>query len=186
MLEPDRDQPRLYARGEVPSVADPFHRDLFNTYRSYSFPSSSRSIRTVHCDARGDLFETVRSHGGTGQAFVSTTVPGATRGDHYHLQKIERFFVVQGQRRDRVASPLSTTRSSASGSMEAPRASSTCPRCGCTTSRTSAIEDLVTMFWADQLLDPTQPRSVPRTRGDRPMKVMTIVGTRPEIIRLRG
>ena len=43
------------------------------------------------------LVETVRSHGGTGQAFVSSTVPGAMRGDHWHLRKIERFMVVRGE-----------------------------------------------------------------------------------------
>ena len=41
------------------------------------------------------------------------------------------------------------------------------------------------MFWADQLLDPESPDQYPEKvhRGAR-MKVMTIVGTRPEIIRL--
>ena len=31
-----------------------------------------------------------------GMAFVSTTLPGQKRGEHYHLHKVERFFVVQG------------------------------------------------------------------------------------------
>ena len=39
----------------------------------------------------------MRSRGGEGQSSVSTTVPGVTRGEHYHLAKIERFAVVQGQ-----------------------------------------------------------------------------------------
>ena len=44
-------------------------------------------------------------------------------------------------------------------------------------------DELITMFWADQLLDPMNRTSIPNGRGG-PMKVMTIVGTRPEIIRL--
>ena len=31
-----------------------------------------------------------------GQVFVSSTVPGVTRGQHYHLRKLERFVVLQG------------------------------------------------------------------------------------------
>ena len=32
-----------------------------------------------------------------GQTSFSTTVPGITRGNHYHLRKIERFCVVKGK-----------------------------------------------------------------------------------------
>ena len=46
--------------------------------------------------------------------------------------------------------------------------------------------ELVTMFWADQLLDMDNPDQFPETDcpGGNRMKVMTVVGTRPEIIRL--
>ena len=54
---------------------------------------------TPHSDARGSFVETVRCRGGQGQSSFSTTVPGITRGDHYHLTKIERFAVIQGQAR---------------------------------------------------------------------------------------
>ena len=88
----------LYAaRGEIPDLADPFDRDLFNTYRACRFPHAYPIHPQVHADQRGALVETVRSHGGTGQSFVSSTVPGARRGDHYHLRKIERFMVVRGE-----------------------------------------------------------------------------------------
>ena len=50
-----------------------------------------------HIDARGTFVETVRSRGGEGQSSISTTVPGVTRGEHYHLEKIERFAVVSGR-----------------------------------------------------------------------------------------
>ena len=47
-------------------------------------------------------------------------------------------------------------------------------------------EDLVTMFWSDQLLDPDRPDQYAEAvdPGVSGMKVMTVVGTRPEIIRL--
>lgn len=86
----------LYRRGEIPDVADDFDRDLFNTYRSYTFPHHSPIRLTRHADARGSFFEILRAHGGPGQSSFSTTMPGVTRGDHFHRRKIERFTVLQG------------------------------------------------------------------------------------------
>lgn len=151
----------LYAaRGEIPDLSTPFARDLFNTYRACLFPQGYPIHPQVHADQRGALVETVRSHGGTGQAFASTTVPGATRGNHYHLRKIERFMVVSGEaeialRRlydDRVVRfRVSGDRP---GFVDMP------------TMWTHSIEnvgdtDVVTVFWADQLLDPVDPDQYP-------------------------
>lgn len=89
----------LYRAGEIPDVSDDFDRDLFNTFRSYTFPAQSPIALTRHADARGSFFEIIRSNGGSGQSSFSTTVPGVTRGDHFHRRKIERFTVLQGQAR---------------------------------------------------------------------------------------
>lgn len=86
----------VYARGEIPDVANKFDRDLFNTYRSYTFPSQTPVRLTRHADARGSFFEIIRSHGGCGQSSFSTTLPGISRGDHFHRRKIERFTVLSG------------------------------------------------------------------------------------------
>ncbi|TQL48628.1 UDP-2-acetamido-2,6-beta-L-arabino-hexul-4-ose reductase [Homoserinimonas aerilata] len=86
----------IYARGEIPDVAHKFDRDLFNTYRSYTFPQQTPVRLTRHADARGSFFEVIRSHGGCGQSSFSTTVPGISRGDHFHRRKIERFTVLSG------------------------------------------------------------------------------------------
>lgn len=87
----------LYRVGEIPDVADPYDRDLFNTYRSYTFPHQSPIHLHRHADDRGAFFEIIRSHGGSGQSSFSTTAPGVSRGDHYHRRKIERFTVLQGR-----------------------------------------------------------------------------------------
>lgn len=87
---------RIYADGEIPDVSDTFQRDLFNTYRSYTFESLTPIVLTRHADARGSFFEIVRSHGGDGQSSFSTTAPGISRGDHFHRRKIERFAVLSG------------------------------------------------------------------------------------------
>ena len=86
----------VYRRGEIPDVAAKFDRDLFNTYRSYTFPEQAPVQLTRHADARGSFFEIIRSHGGCGQSSFSTTEPGISRGDHFHRRKIERFTVLSG------------------------------------------------------------------------------------------
>ncbi|WP_022869730.1 polysaccharide biosynthesis C-terminal domain-containing protein [Yaniella halotolerans] len=87
----------VYAHGEIPDLATAFRRDLFNTYRSYTFPAHTPIAIQRHADHRGDFFEILRSHGGTGQTSFSTTAPGITRGDHYHRRKVERFTVLAGE-----------------------------------------------------------------------------------------
>jgi UDP-2-acetamido-2,6-beta-L-arabino-hexul-4-ose reductase len=150
----------LYTHGDIPALTDPFAVDLFNTYRSYTFPQLFPLHPQVHADARGELFETVRSHGGTGQAFVSTTRPGLTRGDHYHLHKVERFFVVQGRAEIRLRRLLSdevvTFRLDGSqpGFVDM-------PTMWVHNITNVGDEDLVTMFWSDQLLDPENPDQFP-------------------------
>ncbi|KZZ37803.1 MULTISPECIES: NAD-dependent epimerase/dehydratase family protein [unclassified Oleiphilus] len=84
-----------YKAGIVPDLSDHFDRCLFNTYRSYLPQDARKVIATKHTDDRGWLVETVKVGSG-GQSFVSTTKPGITRGNHFHLRKYERFFVLQG------------------------------------------------------------------------------------------
>jgi UDP-2-acetamido-2,6-beta-L-arabino-hexul-4-ose reductase len=168
VLETLRGFHRLYAeRGEVPDLSTAFARDLFNTYRSYLFPSAYPIHPEPHRDARGELVEAVRSHGGTGQAFVSSTVPGATRGDHYHLHKVERFMVVRGQAEIALRRLYHD---------EVVRFSVTGERPGFVDMptmwthhiRNVGDDDVVTVFWADQLLDPAQPDQYPRKVEERP------------------
>ncbi len=150
----------LYTRGEIPALTDQFRIDLFNTYRSYTFPQQFPFSATVHADDRGELFETTRTHGGTGQTFVSTTRPGATRGDHYHLHKVERFYVVSG------TAEISLRRLFDDQVVKF-KVDGTEP--GFVDMPTMWVHnitnvgdgDLITMFWADQLLDPVNPDQYP-------------------------
>ncbi|WP_206473174.1 NAD-dependent epimerase/dehydratase family protein [Dietzia sp. KRD202] len=85
--------------GEIPSLTTKFRIDLFNSYRAALFPQNYPIALVPHSDARGSFVETVRCRGGEGQASFSTTEPGVTRGEHYHLTKVERFVVIQGEAR---------------------------------------------------------------------------------------
>lgn len=153
-----------YKLGQIPALPDKFSVNLFNTYRSYMFPAHFPVQAQVNTDERGDLFETVRAHGGTGHSFISTTRPGMTRGEHYHLQKFERFFVVSGigevaLRRvldDQVIRFRLDGRKPSFVDM---------PTLWAHNITNVGDKDLVTMFWADQLLDPTAPDTYPESVG---------------------
>jgi UDP-2-acetamido-2,6-beta-L-arabino-hexul-4-ose reductase len=84
-----------YGNQVIPRLESEFELGLFNAYRACLFPAHYPVALTPRGDARGTLFEGVKTlHGG--QCFVSTTHPGVTRGNHYHRRKIERFLVLRG------------------------------------------------------------------------------------------
>jgi len=90
-----------YQVGIIPPLADPLALEFFNTYRSYLYPAQVPVSLLLRTDPRGSLFEAVKTQHG-GQAFLSTTHPGITRGRHFHRQKVERFLVISGQAEIRV------------------------------------------------------------------------------------
>lgn len=91
---------RLYLdQGIIPVLQDRNEVNLFNTFRSYIDPLEYFPVKLEqHADARGVFVETIRLGIG-GQVSFSTTVPGITRGNHYHTRKIERFTVIKGKAR---------------------------------------------------------------------------------------
>ena len=89
----------VYRSGEIPDLDSHFATNLFNTYRAAAFELRGPIEFEKRSDPRGSLVEAVKVHGGGGQTFFSTTVPGVTRGEHFHLHKIERFVVIGGQAR---------------------------------------------------------------------------------------
>lgn len=89
----------VYRTGDVPPLTSELLLELFNTYRAAGFPTRSPIPLVRRDDERGHLVEVVRAHGGQGQTFFSVTRPGVVRGEHFHLRKLERFVVVDGQAR---------------------------------------------------------------------------------------
>jgi UDP-2-acetamido-2,6-beta-L-arabino-hexul-4-ose reductase len=79
-----------------PELKSKFETDLFNTFRSYIDHSKRYPVLLKRNeDQRGVFVETIKTSLG-GQFSFSTTVPGVTRGNHYHTRKIERFTVIKG------------------------------------------------------------------------------------------
>lgn len=88
---------KYFEKGEIPALNTPFELNLFNTYRSYMDYVTHFPVKfTQHTDPRGAFVEVIRLGIG-GQCSFSTTVPGITRGNHYHTRKIERFAVIKGK-----------------------------------------------------------------------------------------
>lgn len=80
----------------IPQLNNAFEVALFNTFRSY-INYDHRAVKLKkHTDDRGYLVETIKEFTG-GQSFFSYTVPGITRGNHFHTRKVERFCVLQGE-----------------------------------------------------------------------------------------
>lgn len=83
----------------IPALVDRNDVNMFNTFRSYIDHGTYFPVKLVqHADPRGVFVETLKLGVG-GQVSFSTTVPGITRGNHYHSRKIERFTVIKGKAR---------------------------------------------------------------------------------------
>ena len=148
----------LYQSHIFPDVRDDFDRDLFNTYRSYLYPHHFPVSLKVHTDARGSLFEAVKTQNG-GQTFLSTTKPGITRGNHYHTRKIERFLVISGEAEIRIRKVFSEQ-------LEVFAVSGLQPSyVDIPTLHTHSIintgtDELVTLFWTHELFNPDSPDTI--------------------------
>ena len=86
-------------KGEIPSLDSPFKKNLFNTFVGYIDHSTFFPFNLkLNTDNRGSFVETIKLNSG-GQVSFSTTVPGITRGNHFHTRKAERFAVIKGKAR---------------------------------------------------------------------------------------
>lgn len=143
-------------RGDVvPNLGDPLDLALFNTLRSYLYPQWYPKALTLHQDARGSLFEAVKADQG-GQTFLSTTVPGVTRGNHWHLRKIERFLVVGGTAVIRIRKLFGDEVASFEVSGDAP-AFIDIPTMHTHSITNTGAGPLQTLFWSNEIFDPARP-----------------------------
>lgn len=148
-----------YGSQIIPRLDSDLDLDLFNTYRSYLFPARYPVALALRSDARGALFEAVKSlHGG--QCFISTTHPGVTRGNHFHCRKIERFLVLAGDALIRLRRLLDSR-------IYEFRVAGAAPcYIDMPTFHTHDITnvgagELVTLFWSHELYDPGHPDTYP-------------------------
>ncbi len=151
---------RLYATGDIPALLTDLDVNLFNTLRSARFPAGSPLPMTPRADDRGRLVEVVRSHGGQGQTFASTTKPGITRGEHFHLHKIERFVVLSGQARISLRKLFSADTVWFDVDGTTPVAVDM-PTMWVHNITNTGKDELVTLFWTNELFDLQAPDTFP-------------------------
>ena len=155
-----RDQFEVYQHGDIPTLPSRLHVNLFNTLRAAMFPRFYPMPLVRHEDARGSLVETVRAHGSEGQTFVSTTVPGVTRGQHFHLRKVERFVVVGGRARISLRKVLSDEVIHFDVDGRAP-AIIDMPTLWAHSITNTGNSELTTLFWTNELFDPQDTDTYP-------------------------
>ncbi|MDJ1372094.1 polysaccharide biosynthesis C-terminal domain-containing protein [Gulosibacter molinativorax] len=159
LLDRLRAMSSVYRRGEIPPLLTPFDRDLFNTYRSFTFPGWAPLSLTKNEDARGSYVEVLRAHGGTGQTSVSTTVPGAVRGQHFHRRKVERLVVLRGSALVRTRRLFESYVVDFGVSGDEPVALDM-PTMWAHSIENLGDEDLITAFWSNALYDPEHPDTI--------------------------
>ncbi len=139
----------------LPDCADLFDKCLYATYLSY-LPETDLAYELFNReDPRGCLAEFIKSPH-CGQLFVSRTKPGVTRGHHWHHTKVEKFLVVEGQAVIRFRRVDEDEVVSYEVSGEKWKVLDIPP--GMTHSITNTgTRDLVTLFWANEILDPENP-----------------------------
>ncbi|MFG1652308.1 NAD-dependent epimerase/dehydratase family protein [Micromonospora sp. NPDC049275] len=154
----------IYRTGEIPPLRDRHDVRLFNTYRSHCFPAHYPLVLPSRADARGTLVETVKTHGGAGQTFCSTTLPGVTRGEHFHLAKVERFVVLRG------SAEISLRRVGDTDVLRFPVSGDEpvvidMPTMWAHNITNTGPDELLTLFWTNELFDPQRPDTWPEPVG---------------------
>lgn len=166
VLETLRHFGALYVTGDVPPLLSDLDVDLFNTLRAAMFPAGYPIPLTPRTDERGRLVEVVRAHGGQGQTFVSTTRPGVTRGEHFHLRKVERFVVLGGHARISLRRLFGTDVVSFDVHGKNP-AIVDMPTMWAHNITNTGSTELTTVFWTHQLFDPAAPDTFPEKVDQR-------------------
>ncbi len=149
---------RLHAIREsllIPDLADDFMKCLHATYLSFLPEDDFSCPVKMFADERGWLFELIKSEH-CGQIFVSRTLPGITRGNHYHDTKLEKFCVIQGQ------GIIRFRKIGSRRILEYPVDDENIKVVDIPPGYTHSIEnigagEMICLFWANQVFDPEAP-----------------------------
>lgn len=150
---------RDYGGAFMPSLSDRFDLLLFNALRTAMFPAAYPLPLDDHRDSRGNFVEIARGHGQTQTSF-STTAPGISRGEHYHLEKIERFVVLHGTADIELRRLFSDEVVTIAVTGDQPVAVDM-PPLHVHNIRNTGTDDLLTTFWANDHFDVASPDTYP-------------------------
>lgn len=149
-----------YVDGTIPALDSRLEVNLFNTLRSRMFRDRPAIALTAHADERGHFVETARVRSGGGQTSFSTTKPGITRGQHFHLRKIERFVVMAGKGTMRLRHVLDDEIVEVVATGEKPVAVDM-PTGWAHSITNTGTDTLLTQFWINEIYNHQDPDTFP-------------------------
>lgn len=197
LLRKFQEQPQTLILPEIPR--DSFAKKLYSTYLSYLPKEKISYALKGNADWRGSFTELFRTEK-CGQISVNISKPGVKKGEHWHNTKWEFFIVVSGHGliQERKIGTEEILSFEVSG--DKIEAVHMLPGYTHNIINLSDKEDLVTIMWANECFD-RRPQthsgnqwrirneykldySDIKFQGNGKLKLLIIVGTRPEIIRL--
>ncbi len=154
LLEAFKAQPKTITLPEIPT--DSFAKKLYSTYLSYLPKEKFAYELDMHCDNRGSFTEMIRTVSG-GQVSVNVSLPGITKGQHWHHTKVEKFLVVSGQGliQQRKVGTDEVINFKVSG--EKLTVVETIPGYTHNIINLSETDNLITLIWCNECFDPNHP-----------------------------
>ena len=154
LLDAFKAQPATLLMPEIP--AGSFAKKLYSTYLSYLPKEKAAFALKQNTDARGSFTELLKTKS-CGQFSVNVSLPGITKGQHWHNTKWEFFIVVSGHGliQQRRVDSEEVLEFEVWG--DKPTAVQMLPGYTHNIINLSDSENLVTLMWANELFDPTHP-----------------------------
>ena len=154
LLHSFSDQPRTLVMPEIPEGS--FAKKLYSTYLSYLPREKAAFALDMKSDARGSFTELLKTEK-CGQFSVNISLPGITKGQHWHNTKWEFFIVVSGKGliQQRKIGTDEVLNFEVSG--EKIEAVHMLPGYTHNIINLSETENLVTLMWANEQFDPNKP-----------------------------
>jgi len=147
-------QPKTLMLPEIPEGS--FAKKLYSTYLSYLPADRVAFDLKMNADARGSFTELLRS-ASCGQVSVNISLPGITKGQHWHNSKWEFFIVVAGRgliQQRRIGSDEVLNFEVSGDRIQAVHM---LPGYTHNIINLSETENLVTVMWANEAFDPDHP-----------------------------
>ena len=154
LLDAFKAQPATLLMPEIP--AGSFAKKLYSTYLSYLPKEKAAFALKQNTDARGSFTELLKTEN-CGQFSVNVSLPGITKGQHWHNTKWEFFIVVSGH------GLIQQRRVDSNEVLEfevwgdKPTAVQMLPGYTHNIINLSDSENLVTLMWANEQFDPAHP-----------------------------
>jgi UDP-2-acetamido-2,6-beta-L-arabino-hexul-4-ose reductase len=133
-------------------------RALYATYLSFLSPDQFTYSIPFFPDERGMFAEVLKTHD-SGQFSFFTTLPGVTRGQHFHHSKSEKFLIIKGKARFKFRHLVTGERFEIFTSNDELKVVETIP--GWVHDITNVGEnEMIAMLWANEVFDREKPDTI--------------------------